>query len=536
MRIKKVLALAVALIMLISVSPSGFASENSLDACYIIQSDSIKISVNAPNSEMVTVVITDDADNFVIGQTEFRYLKEITEQTDGVFSCEAVMPTGSSSGKYYVTATTDEREVLKGNFWYMQESEAVTALREISNSTSSNFADKIGTYHAELGLDVSSFNAKSGQITKAFFKFKPNGDLDKKEFLTAYAWASLFGICTGESNISLIEDTFTYETNRIGSSIALQYAALDEQAKTEILGRFKKGVLSAYDPEEQIIEWICLADINNLAASSVENMKQLLFVKYDSVLDLDTDGYDDCEKKNDVIVETVRNRPYDSIDSLKTAFYNAVKKYSDKKSGGSGGSGGSIKSSFASDAISPNADSVFADVATNHWAYEQIKELSEVKIVVGREGNKFFPEDNVTRAEFSKIISEAFFGNAAAGECAFADVASGDWYFSYVAKLNSLGIVTGGDNGHFNPNVPITRQDAAVIIKRVCDQIGKNLGLIREYGNFNDESDIGAYAKDAVKTLYQANIINGMPSNAFVPLNNLTRAQAVTLVYLAMQQ
>ena len=232
-------------------------------------------------------------------------------------------------------------------------------------------------------------------------------------------------------------------------------------------------------------------------------------------------------------------KPYNSIEDLVKEIKAAANPpviipeggYDD--GGGSGGGGGS--KSFANEIVSPQSTS-FSDVPASHWAYEPISEMQKAKIISGRDEKTFAPEDNVTRAEFSKIIAEAFFRDAEAAEIAFGDVSVGNWYFTYVAKLSKLQIITGDDKGNFNPNAPITRQDAAVIIKRTYDKLQKNALSIREYAAFQDDNAISDYAKDAVKSLYCGGIINGMSETSFMPQNNLTRAQAAMLVYTVMKK
>ena len=54
--------------------------------------------------------------------------------------------------------------------------------------------------------------------------------------------------------------------------------------------------------------------------------------------------------------------------------------------------------------------SVFAfdsDMDTNHWAYKQIKDLSEQSIVIGYPDGTFKPDENVTRAEFASMAIKA---------------------------------------------------------------------------------------------------------------------------------
>ena len=86
-------------------------------------------------------------------------------------------------------------------------------------------------------------------------------------------------------------------------------------------------------------------------------------------------------------------------------------------------------------------------------------------------------------------------------------------------------------NDMFNKSGAITRQDMAVIIKRLADYKQFELPKVREYTSFNDAESIAEYAKDAVVYLYEAGIINGFEDGSFGPEVTTTRAQAAKIIW-----
>ena len=48
----------------------------------------------------------------------------------------------------------------------------------------------------------------------------------------------------------------------------------------------------------------------------------------------------------------------------------------------------------------------------------------------------------------------------------FVDVQSGDWYYKYVAVLNSQGMIDGYGDGQFGPNDALTSGAALVMVRR----------------------------------------------------------------------
>ena len=111
----------------------------------------------------------------------------------------------------------------------------------------------------------------------------------------------------------------------------------------------------------------------------------------------------------------------------------------------------------------------------------------------------------------------------------FSDVSRADWFYDAVRRLAQSGIVKGSD-GMFRPDDNITREDAAVIIKRFAEYCGAALDVRRESAEFDDNSDISDYAKSAVGDLYVSEIINGSDNNRFEPKQSMTRAQAAAMI------
>lgn len=175
----------------------------------------------------------------------------------------------------------------------------------------------------------------------------------------------------------------------------------------------------------------------------------------------------------------------------------------------------------------------FSDVAADHWAATAIEYLAGKGVVSGKGDGKFYPDDLVTREEFTKIMVEAFRLHNKDAKADFADVAPERWSYSYIASALEAGLITGVSETEFAPAAYISRQDMAVIIYRAAKLLGVNLS-----GNatFADSAAIASYAKEAVAKLAGAGIINGVENNRFAPTELVTRAQAAKIVYeLAMK-
>lgn len=237
----------------------------------------------------------------------------------------------------------------------------------------------------------------------------------------------------------------------------------------------------------------------------------------------------------------------DMLISAITSANNAADTPSDRPSPGGGGGGGGSSSSgsssanrFVSTVVKPAEEPKeeakeeikgFADMDASHWASTAVSALAERGVISGDENGNFRPNSGITREEYVKMVVVAFGVKAAENNFAFLDVFDNDWYFEYVGAAYEAGIVNGISPGCFGINKSITRQDAAVILKRAADYAGTELKAVRDYNGFNDEDEISDYAADAVNTLYRSGIINGMDDGGFKPTDFCTRAETAKMIY-----
>ena len=179
----------------------------------------------------------------------------------------------------------------------------------------------------------------------------------------------------------------------------------------------------------------------------------------------------------------------------------------------------------------------FSDIAGVAWAQKAIVALHAVNIVNGKEEGKFFPNDNITRAEFVKMLigtlEYAKRIDTSNTNCNFSDVADDVWYHDAVAIAVNNGIVTGVSENEFAPDALITRQDMAVMISRAAQAAQLNIPSGAELV-FTDNTEISDYASQAVAEMSRAKIITGFEDGTFSPKTNATRAQAVVMIYRAV--
>lgn len=151
-------------------------------------------------------------------------------------------------------------------------------------------------------------------------------------------------------------------------------------------------------------------------------------------------------------------------------------------------------------------------------------------------GNAFQPDQAISRAEFMKMLTNAFGVNTAAAPAAgFSDVEKDSWYEGPVNWAAANGIVAGYGDGRFAPHDPAVRQDIATIVVRFCNAMGIEPDVTLDKADFDDDTAISDYAREAVYTLQQCGIVQGAENNEFKPHDNITRAEAAKIIYLLQQ-
>lgn len=235
----------------------------------------------------------------------------------------------------------------------------------------------------------------------------------------------------------------------------------------------------------------------------------------------------------------IQNKDFASYAALADAIGEGSQGGNSGGSGGSGGSsGGGIKNAEYSETYTkPDTPekinkNIFDDIDDVGWAVESIVELAQKGIINGKGDRLFYPNDNITREEFVKIIVKTFFENAELSDKNFDDVSDGEWYAEFVKKACGEGIINGIGENIFGTGMNITREDMAVIAYRTALKSGKMKESERVSGFiFADDEQISDYAKTAVYALYDAGIINGVSEDEFAAKDYLTRAQAAKIIY-----
>ncbi|MFK7691430.1 FG-GAP-like repeat-containing protein [Paenibacillus sp. HJGM_3] len=180
-------------------------------------------------------------------------------------------------------------------------------------------------------------------------------------------------------------------------------------------------------------------------------------------------------------------------------------------------------------------DRSFADLS-GHWAQADIVLMANKLLVEGRTQDGFWPDDNITRAEFATLLVRALGLTEEDDPIPFRDDAAGTWYAGAVRAAHQAGLIDGFEDGTFRPLEHITREQMAVMIARAMKYAGYSLVAHASPRTiFADEADIANWAAAAVEQLTQTSIIQGITDTKFGPREHASRAQSAVMLKRMLQ-
>ena len=112
----------------------------------------------------------------------------------------------------------------------------------------------------------------------------------------------------------------------------------------------------------------------------------------------------------------------------------------------------------------------------------------------------------------------------------FFDVMPTDWFNNAVSTLANANLINGYPDGNYRPNANITRAEFATIAIRFF--LEEDVEIIE-----NNLSDVkGHWAEANINLAYALNLINGYPDGTFRPDQQITRAEAMTIVNRVLER
>jgi len=174
-----------------------------------------------------------------------------------------------------------------------------------------------------------------------------------------------------------------------------------------------------------------------------------------------------------------------------------------------------IKNQASNDSVTtPTADT------PSTWAVSQVNTAIAANLVPVSLQSSYLKA--TTRAEFCALAVRLYenYKGVIAGRSTFVD--TGD---INVQKAAAIGIVNGVGGNRFDPDSPLTREQAAVLVSNLANALGRPFP--RQAATFTDSNEVSSWAIEGVGQVQAAGIMSGVGNNLFSPKDSYTREQSI---------
>ena len=180
-----------------------------------------------------------------------------------------------------------------------------------------------------------------------------------------------------------------------------------------------------------------------------------------------------------------------------------------------------------------NATPRFTDVQTGAWYYEDVEFVAQKGLLNGTGPSQFSPDTTLSRGMIVTVLGRlADVAPAMYAGASFADVSESQYYAPYVKWwTDEIGIPEGISDQQFFPDEAITRQEFTVMLNKFSEYMGHTLPRKNARADFADEGKIDSYALEHVYAMQQAGVINGKDGNVMDPMASITRAEFSAMLH-----
>ena len=177
----------------------------------------------------------------------------------------------------------------------------------------------------------------------------------------------------------------------------------------------------------------------------------------------------------------------------------------------------------------------FTDVpGEGNWAHAGIDYCVASGLMSGVGGNLFAPKMTTTRAQIVQILYNLEGEPKVSGTMPFTDLTQ-NWYKDAVLWAYQTGVVSGTSATTFAPDLPVTREQIAVILMGYAEKV---LGVTRTWtpadlSVYPDAGSVSDWAKDALADAVTLGLISGASNDGQTLLNpqgSATREQVATIL------
>ena len=537
--------LCVSLTALAANTATVSASLDVRDFSVKVQGESLQ-----PLAWLSVITVPEKTDPFQAAKTGIAvYIGQTLTDADGRVNTDIGLSPDAAHGFYEVCLIdAGSGNLYRSNvFEYAPSASMSSALEQINQATKVTMGNVLESTKEVLLLDTKEYDELSASdarqsVADILYDSRPSSS----GFADVYAVHSAFGAAVATVAISGTdaEDAGTL-LEKYAVELGIDWSLLEKcsgSARKYTLELLTKGI---YKTPKALAERYAEAVFAGRAAAAqtAGELQSLLLEEYTDVLNLSLTAYRNLNNPSKVFSSLLKYS-FTGFEDANAAFDKAVDAQAalEKKANNDGGSssGGGNYGGGGSPVMpdqgnvdnmpaSPEQQELYHDLDGMEWAEEAIAYLTERNILSGDGNGMFRPNENITRAEFAKVLTVTFDLTESAGSMSFEDVTAEDWYTHYVSAGVKAGLIKGISSTWFGASDFITRQDLAVKCYRATQAVGMEMISLFDRTPIDAEA-ISDYALEAVEMFYSAGIVNGDPDGSFRPLGGATRAEAAKII------
>ena len=176
---------------------------------------------------------------------------------------------------------------------------------------------------------------------------------------------------------------------------------------------------------------------------------------------------------------------------------------------------------------------MFTDVS-HSWADDGIQYCVTHQLMSGIGNNLFGPKLTTTRAQIVQILYNLEGEPKVSGTTPFTDLTN-DWYQDAILWAYQTGVVAGTSSTTFEPDLPVTREQIAVILMEYMTRVLKleRTWTPADLSAFPDAGSVSDWAKDAMADAVGLGLISGASNGGqtlLEPQGSATREQVATIL------
>lgn len=447
------------------------------------------------------------------------------------------IPTGEYTVRISKTNAKTADDVVVEKLLYSNPNDYKTAVEALNKAASViELKNIIDTYSMALGIDLSNETDSDAVLTIMLNSVKAEKlkSDDAKSVQNCFNLSKLVAELNSSKTENINNKITVLDLSKCGLDGYYTKSYVNEDVQKNLTSRVSgKNFDSIPKLYKSLCEQFVLAVVEKSGSNSA--IKEVID-GFSEEIGASVSGF---SERN---LSELSGQNYNDYSALKSAIDNikSSNSGSPSSSGGNrgGGSGGSIGGTKTYPTVVPDTDNkdielnyyVFDDLDSVEWAREPICKLAEMGVLRGKEYRLFYPNDNITREEFVKMLTVAYKLNIENKTAKFTDVNADDWFMPYVAAALENGIVNGVSDDVFGTGQNITRQDLAVMAYNAALKNGVEFNT-EGVQKFSDDDKISDYAKTAVYALKSQGIVNGIDGKNFAPQDTATRAEAAKILY-----